>query len=204
MKNWFEKTVGKENVSEEISDKEVYGTDSSRIKGNARLVVWVENAKQIHQIILFAKRNKIDLVARGGGTNLVGGCVPENSVVIDFSKMNKILEVGRDFAVVEPGIIVDELNSKLKDKMFPVIPLSSDIATIGGLVAMNAGSPRSFKYGRVEDWVLGAEIIDGSGRSKDLKSEIVGSEGCLGLITKIKLKLCNILVQILNIIKSTK
>ena len=63
MKNWFENLVGKENVSEEISDKEIYSTDASRIKGNTRIVVYVENDKQIHKIILFAKRNKAGIVA---------------------------------------------------------------------------------------------------------------------------------------------
>lgn len=192
MKNFFEKVVGKENVTEEIADKEVYSTDASRIKGSARLIVWVENDKQIHQIVLFAKRNKINLVARGGGTNLVGSAVPDNSVVVDFSRMNKILQIGTDYAIVEPGIIIDELNKRLKDKMFPIIPLSSDIATIGGAVAMNAGSPRSFRYGRTNDWVVSAEIIDGTGRTMELNGEdIVGSEGTLGLMTKIKIRLAN-------------
>ena len=107
MKNWFEKTLGKENVTEEIADKEVYSTDASRIKGSARIVCWVENDKQIHQIILFAKRNKVGLVARGGGSNLVGSAVPDNSVVVDFSRMNKILKKGNDYAIVQPGITID-------------------------------------------------------------------------------------------------
>ncbi len=192
MKNWFEKVVGKENVTEEIADKEVYGTDASRIKGSARIIAWVENEKQVHQIVLFSKRNKLNLVARGGGTNLVGSTVPDNSVVVDFSRMNKILQVGKDYAIVEPGIIIDELNKKLKDKMFPVVPLSSDTATIGGLVAMNSGSPRSFKYGRASSWIISAEMIDGTGRTIELKGEeICGSEGTLGLITKIKIRLAD-------------
>ncbi len=192
MKNWFEKIVGAENVSEEIVDKEVYSTDASRIKsaGGTRIVCFVETDKQIHQIILFAKRNKIDIVARGGGSNLVGSAVPDNSIVIDFSKMNKILKVGKDCAIVQPGITIDSLNEQLGDKMFPVIPLSSDITTIGGCVSMNYGSPRSFKYGRTSEWVVNAEIIDGTGRSRELRSkDICGSEGGIGLITKVKIKL---------------
>ena len=197
MKNFFEKVVGSENVTEEIADKEVYGSDASRIKGSARIVVWVENAKQVHKIVLFAKRNKVNIVARGAGSNLVGSAVPDNSIVIDFSKMNKILQVGKDYAIVQPGIIIDELNSKLKNKMFPIVPFSSDIATIGGLVSMNSGSPRSFKYGRANNWVLSADVIDGSGRTKGMKGEeICGSEGCLGLITKLKIKLTDKITKV--------
>ena len=192
MKIWFEKLLGAENVSEEIADKEVYSTDASRVKGvgGARLVCWVETEKQVHQIILFAKRNKIGIVARGGGTNLVGSAVPDNSVVIDFSKMNKILKVGKDFAIVQPGITIDSLNKQLGDKMFPIIPLNSGVTTLGGLVALNEGSPRSFKYGRAENFVVSAEMIDGTGRSQELRGkDICGTEGAVGLITKIKIKL---------------
>ena len=190
MKNWFENLVGKDNVSEEISDKEIYSTDASRIKGNTRIVVYVENDKQIHKIILFAKRNKAGIVARGGGTNLVGSTVPDNSIVVDFSRMNKILEKSGNYAIVQPGITIDELNKQLGDKMFPIIPLSSDIATIGGFVAMNGGSPRNFKYGKTSDWIVSAELIDGSGRAREFKgSDICGTEGIVGLMTKIKIKL---------------
>lgn len=188
MIDFFIRTVGKENVSEEKADLEVYATDASRINGVARLVIWPENAKQIHQIILFAKRANLNLIFRGGGTNLVGATVPKNSVVIDMSKMNRILDVGRDFIIVEPGITVDDINRVLKDMYFPIVPYSSSVATIGGMISTNASCTRSFKFGRMQDWVLETEIIDGTGRTRKTK-DIIGKEGMLGVILNAKLKL---------------
>lgn len=186
----FEKIVGKENVSEERADKEVYAVDSSRINGNTNLVIWPTEAKQIHQIILFAKRVKLNLIPRGGGTNLVGSTIPNNAIVMDLSKMNKILEIGSNYIVVEPGVIVDDLNKKLKYKCFPIVPYSGGIATIGGMISTNAGCPRSLKYGRMKDWVEEVEIIDGTGRKRTL-NEVVGREGTLGIIISAKLKLAD-------------
>ncbi len=188
MIDFFTRTIGKENVSEEKADLEVYATDSSRINGVTRLVVWPENAKHVHQIILFAKRANLNLIFRGGGTNLVGSTVPKNSVVIDMSKMNRILDVGKDFITVEPGITVDEINRVLRDKYFPIVPYSSGVATIGGMISTNASCPRSLKFGRMEDWVQEIEIIDGTGRTKKTK-DVIGKEGMLGVIIKAKLKL---------------
>lgn len=188
MIDFFTRTLGKENVSEEKADLEVYATDSSRINGTARLVLWPENAKQVHQVILFAKRANLNLIFRGGGTNLVGSTVPQNSVVIDMSKMNRILDVGKDFIVVEPGITVDDINRVLNDKYFPIVPYSSSVATIGGMISTNASCARSLKFGRMEDWVQEVEIIDGTGRTKKTK-EVIGKEGMLGCIIKAKLKL---------------
>lgn len=184
----FERIVGENNVSEEKADLEVYAADSSRINGKAQLVVWPENAKQVHQIILFAKRIKLNLIPRGGGSNLVGSTIPRNAVIVDLSKMNKILEAGSNYVVVEPGVILDDLNKRLKYKYFPIVPYSKNIATIGGMISTNAGCPRSLKYGRMEDWVEEVEIIDGTGRKRKLKSAI-GKEGMLGIIIGAKLKL---------------
>lgn len=188
MIDFFRRTVGKENVSEEKADLEVYATDSSRINGVTRLVVWPETAKQIHQIILFAKRANLSLVFRGAGTNLVGAVVPKNSVVVDMSKRNKILDIGKDFIVVEPGISVDEINKVLRDKFFPIVTEKSGVATIGGLISMNASCDRTMRFGKIENWVLETEIIDGTGRTRKTK-DVIGREGMIGAIIKAKLKL---------------
>lgn len=191
MKDFFETVVGKENISEEIGDKEVYSTDASGIQGRTRLVVWIENPKQAHQIILYAKRTKMNIVARGGGSNLVGGVVPNNSIVMDFSRMNKVLEKDKEYVIVEPGITVDELNNKI-GKYFPIVPGSSKVSTIGGMIAMNSLGLESYKYGSVKDWVLGLKILDGTGKTKNLSGkdveEFCGSEGCAGIIIEAKLK----------------
>ena len=116
MISWFERVVGKENVSEEEVDRLAYSTDASQFKGNTKLVVWPRSAAEVHKIILFAKRNKTRLVIRGAGSGLVGGCVPESEVVVDLSRLNRILKINeyeRSF-IVESGVVLNDLNSSLK------------------------------------------------------------------------------------------
>lgn len=187
---WFENLVGKENVSDEIVDREVYSTDGSGIKGRCDKVIWATGEiKHLHQIVLYAKRNKLDIVSRGAGTNLSGCCVPDNSIVIDFSKMNKILALTSNYVVVEPGVVLDDLNFVLGDKFFPIQPEDSMSCTIGGMVGINSTGFYEKKYGRMKDWVLEVEMIDGNGRLKNYDNKVVGREGILGLITKVKLKI---------------
>ncbi len=201
MNTWFEKLVGKENISDEIIDIEVYSTDGSQIKGKANKVIWVENEKQVHQIVLYARRNKMDVVARGAGTSLVGGVVPFNSIVIDLTKMNK-MTIGKDHAIVEPGVILDDLNSMLADKFFPVIPEDSSVCTIGGMCGVNSTGRYERKYGRMKDWVMEVEMIDGNGKLRKCGNEVIGMEGIIGVITKIKLKLADgVIERSMNIFK---
>ncbi len=188
MTIWFEKLVGKENISDEIVDREVYSTDGSQIKGNAKKVVWVNNAREVHQIVLYAKRNKMDIVPRGAGTNLVGSTVPLNSIVIDFTKMDKLV-VGKDYVIAEPGVVLEELNARLDDKFFPVIPEDSNVCTIGGMCGINSTGIYERKYGRMKEWVEEVEMIDGNGKLKKYGSEVIGMEGVIGVITNVKLKL---------------
>ena len=77
-------------ASEAEAEKIVYSTDSSCIKGNALAITWPENPEQLQKLVRFALREKISLVPRGGGTSLVGGAVPQNAVVIDIARLNKI------------------------------------------------------------------------------------------------------------------
>jgi len=198
--NWFERVVGKENVSEEEIDKLAYSTDASQLKGETRLVVWPKNAEEIHKIILFAKRNKTKLVIRGAGTSLVGGCVPKNEVVLDLSKLNRILKISEyeRSAIVESGVILNDLNLRLKNLklFFPVIPSSHKVCTIGGMIATNATGVRAIKYGKTENWIKALEVIDGTGRLQRVKEDEIknfcGKEGTTGIILKAKLKLDNL------------
>lgn len=192
MISWFKRNIGEEYVSEEDAAKAVYNSDASQIEGKTVLVVRPGNAKEVHQIILFVKRNHANIVIRGGGTGLVGGAVPENSVVMDLSRMNKILSQGIDFVVVEPGIILEDLNNQLEDKHFPVIPASYKSCTIGGMIATNAVGMRAVKYGKTGNWVREVEIIDGDGRIRraDLNN-VIGKEGITGIIISAKLRIIN-------------
>jgi len=195
--NTLKKIVGEDNFLEKGIEKIAYCNDASQIEGNTIVVVQPTKVEQIHKIVLLANRQNFNLVIRGAGTGLVGGAVPQNSVVLDLSKMNNILEINENekTAVVEPGVIVDDLNYILKDKQlfFPIIPSSHEICTIGGMIATNAAGLRAVKYGPTSKWVIGLSIIDGSGRYYDIKEDrldnFIGKEGTTGIIVKAKLKL---------------
>jgi len=197
MISWLEKLVGKENVSDEIIEREVYSTDASQIKGKTDKVIWPETVKHIHQIVLYTRRNKKNIVLRGAGTNFVGSVVPQNSLVLDFTKMNKILSFTKDSVVVEPGVVLDDLNEFLqkRNKFFPVVPEDSAVCTIGGMCGVNSFSIYEKKFGRMKDWVLEVEMIDGHGKLRRQGNEVIGFEGILGIITKVKLKIIDKIIE---------
>lgn len=202
---WFEKVVGKENLSESEIDKHVYSTDSSQIQGKANKILWVTTPKQAQEIVLYAKRHNMNIVPRGAGTSLSGNTIPINSLIIDFTKMNKILKIEDDYVIVEPGVVLDDLNNALKDKFLPIVPEDSSVCTIGGMIGINSSGIYEKKFGKIKDWVLGIEMINGVGRVKQYNNEIVGTEGILGLITKIKLRLApKIYEKSLDVLKYNK
>ena len=184
-----------------------YWSDETHIEVEPEAVVRPENAEELVKLIEVAVEHKIPLVPRGSGTGLSGGAVPvPGCVIVDFSRMNKIIEIRPEDqqVLVEPGVIYEELNAEMaKHGLFlPPNPASGEQCTIGGMVAENASGPRSFKYGPIRNWVLGLEVIaPGPGRiwvgsrtkkhvsTYGLASLLVGSEGTLGFFTKILLRL---------------
>ena len=170
-----------------------YSTDASMIEGRARAVVFPKSAEEISRII----KSGNNFVVRGGGTGLVGGAVPNNEVVIDLSKMNKIINIdmSKKTAEVESGIILDELNNYLDNEglEFPVKPSSHEVCTIGGMISTNAVGNRAMKYGRTNEWVEEIEIVSGKGEIMSIKKtnlqDFAGMEGITGVIVKAKLKL---------------
>lgn len=185
---------GPVNVSESELDLLAYSTDASRIKGSAKLVVNPAGKDQVHKFVQYAKRSGMHLVPRGAGTGIVGGAVPQGDVVVDMSKMNKVLAVGEDYVVVEAGVIFSNLNRAL-EKRGRCIPFGSEVndyGTVGGMIATNAVGLRVMEHGRMEDWVEEVEVIDGTGRcarvSKEEAKHFCGSEGTLGIILSAKLR----------------
>ncbi|MBS3074077.1 FAD-binding protein [Candidatus Pacearchaeota archaeon] len=187
-----------EKADEELSKElklNAYSTDASGLSGEALKVIAPLDEKELQSIIVMNK----NITIRGGGSGLMGGCVPasENSVVIDLSKMDKIIDIdpARKTAVVEAGVILQELNDRLEkyELEFPISPLSKSICTIGGMLAVNASGPRSTKYKRMADLVLEMDIVDGQGRLQRISridaSNFVGMEGITGVIYRAKLKL---------------
>lgn len=171
------------------------------------LVLIPQNTKQISEILNIANQYKIPITPRGSGTSLSGGpMTPYGGIVLDLSQMNRIIEIDIENNIVEtePGVICDDLNAKLKHYgyFFPPDPGSSSVATIGGIVATNAGGIQAFKYGVTKNYVLSIEVVLPNGKililgsnvlksvsSYNLKDLFVGSEGTLGVITKISLRI---------------
>lgn len=205
----FKKIVG-EKYS--ITEKEkrwpyVFGGTMIEPEWVPDLILMPQNKEQISEILKLANENKIPITPRGSGTSLSGGpLTPYRGIVLDLILMNKIISIDiENFLVeVEPGVICDELNEKLKPYgfFFPPDPGSSSVATIGGMVATNAGGLQAFKYGVTKNYVLYLEVVFSNGRimklgnktlksvsSYNLKDLLIGSEGTLGVITKIGLKI---------------
>jgi len=184
-------------ASEAEAEKIVYSTDSSCIKGNALAITWPENPEQLQKLVRFALREKISLVPRGGGTSLVGGAVPQNAVVIDIARLNKIkkLFLNEKQVIVEAGTVLDNLNAALAkyNLEFPVRPGSHAACTIGGMIATNAGGMLSPKYGKIEEWLEEITVMDGTGKMFELEGQemrrFAGTEGCCGIILEAKLRL---------------
>lgn len=192
--NWLEDIFGKDYSDDQIDLLTISG-DASGLKGKATAIVWPTDEAQIHKLIQHANRKNLNLTIRGAGTGLAGGCVPEDSIVIDMSKMNRMIQIiPQDKEVVcQPGVVIDDLNQALDkyDLFFPIIPSSSSVCQVGGAAATNAAGLRALEYGKTEDWVKYIEFFDGTGKLIKMKNprEFIGTEGILGIATKLRLKL---------------
>ncbi len=171
------------------------------------VVVLPANVDQISAILKLANENRIPVTPRGSGTNISGGSIPaRGGIVLCTVKMNRILDINKAnlTATVEPGVVLQDFNTELaKENLFyPPDPQSFLTCTLGGTVAENSGGPLCVKYGVTKQYVLGLEVVlpDGyimkTGGSTvknrtgyDLVSLFTGSEGTLGIITKITLRL---------------
>jgi glycolate oxidase len=199
--------VGKKNFTDKLIDLVAYSKDASEHRHRPIGAVWPQNTQQVSAILSLANQEKLPVVARGAGTGLSGMAVPEKGgIVLDMARMNRILEIKIEdrLAVVQPGVVYAQLQKALEpyDFHFPPDPASGKMATLGGNVATNAGGLRGAKYGTTRDYVLGLEVVladgsilkTGSRTMKcvsgyDLTRIFVGSEGTLGVITEITLKI---------------
>ena len=182
-------------ASKDEEDRLVYAQDASGLEGKTLTVVWPANAAEVQSIVKNALESRTDIVPRGGGTDLAGAAVPDNSIVLDLTRMNKIIEIGSDYAIVEPGIVLDDLNRELakKDLFLPVIPSSHSVCTIGGMISCNAAGVRAIKYGKMREWVSELTVVTGNGdiisvSGKQL-DDFCGTEGTAGIITRARLRL---------------
>ena len=199
--------VGPENFSDQLMDLVSYSTDATEHSHRPEAAVWVTNADQVSHVLTLCNRECIPVTARGAGTSLAGLSVPvKGGLVMDLCRMNKIVDIciADRVAVVQPGVVYADLQRALAPHgfFFPPDPASGMVATIGGNVATNAGGMKGAKYGVTKDYVLGLEVVLADGRrlktgSRCMKSSsgfdltrlFVGSEGMLGVITEVILKI---------------
>lgn len=208
IKRKIRNIVSKENFLDSQEDKLCYSYDGTPIFQHLpEAIVFPENEDQISDIVKLANQENFNIIPRGAGTGLSGGSIPvENSIVIVMTRWNKFLEIDSKnlTATVQPGVVTSQLQKEVEKigLFYPPDPGSQNVCTIGGNVANNAGGLRGLKYGVTKNYVLGTEMIlpngellkTGGKNMKDvagynLRDFIIGSEGTLGIITKILLKL---------------
>jgi glycolate oxidase len=171
------------------------------------VVVFAKSVGDVSKLLGFAAREKIPVTARGAGYGYVGGCVPvRKGIALSLMRMNRIKEINfaDAIAIVEPGVITADLKAAARGQklFYPPDPASMKECSIGGNVATNAGGPRCLKYGVTRNYVIGLEVVLANGQilrtggrvHKDktgfnLIGLFVGSEGMLGVVTEITLRL---------------
>lgn len=199
--------VGKENVLRSPEDLVSYSFDGTFTEALPDVVVQPFSTEEVSKVLTLAYHTETPVIPRGMGTGLAGGSVPiTGGIVLSLTRMNRILEIDKDnmIATVESGVITADLNKKVEALGFfyPPDPSSVKQCTIGGNVACNAGGPRCLKYGVTEDYVLGLTAVTAEGKvlktgGKTIKNVtgynltklLVGSEGTLGVITEIIVRL---------------
>ncbi|MEW6186100.1 MAG: FAD-linked oxidase C-terminal domain-containing protein [Thermodesulfobacteriota bacterium] len=203
----LEKIVGPENVTDRDTDRICYAYDATQIQAWPDGVVFPGSAREIAQIVGLANRHHLPLVPRGAGSGMSGGSVPiQGGLVLVLLRMNRIkhIDKGNFLAVVEPGVITRDFQETVEAQglFYPPDPSSSSFSTLGGNLAECAGGGRAIKYGVTRDYVLGLEVVLPTGEiiktgvqtakgvvGYDLTRLLVGSEGTLGIITEMTLKL---------------
>lgn len=203
----FSQIVGDDRATSRPEDLVAYSYDSHVDEHRPDLVVFPLSTEEVSKIMRVAYREAIPVTARGSGTNLAGESVPvRGGIVVAFTRMDRILEIDEKnrTARVQPGVINFDLQQAVEQRglMYPPDPSSWKMATMGGTTATNAGGPRTLKYGVTRDYLLGLTVVLANGdvlktggttiknvTGYDLTRLMCGSEGTLGLITEIVVRL---------------
>jgi glycolate oxidase len=199
--------VGAANARVDTTETACYAYDATHYTHHPDVVLYPATTAEVSAILTAANRERVPVIARGAGTSITGGAVPiHGGIVICSGRMNRIVEIDTEnlTATVEPGVVLATFQAAVEKLglFYPPDPASLSVSTLGGNVGENAGGPRGVKYGSTKDYVLGLEIVlaDGtvmrtgaktvkSSSGYDLTHLFVGSEGTLGVITQITVRL---------------
>ncbi|MGZ3570029.1 MAG: FAD-binding oxidoreductase, partial [Thermodesulfobacteriota bacterium] len=198
--------VGEKNVKTDRLERLCFSRDMSVHEGVPDAVVFAKTTDEISKILKLANDRQIKVIPRGSGTSTTGAVLAcFGGIVLDVSRMNKIKEINpKDgYAVVEPGVICQQLNNALAPThFFPPDPGSATMASIGGMVSTNASGNRAIKYGATKDYLLALEVVLADGRvmrtgsivaksssGYDLAHLFCRAEGTLGVITEVTVRI---------------
>ena len=187
-----------------------YAEDATNTRINLQspdVVIFPETVQDVQKVVKYANERKIPIIARGAGTNMVGACTcPKGGIVLNFSKMNKILDFNTiDMTMtVQPGVVLDDIKklAVTEGLFYPPDPSNFKVSTIGGSIAQSSGGAMGFKYGTTKDYILSLTVVLADGSimkfgAKTIKDAvgyhlnqlIIGSEGTLAIVVEAELKL---------------
>lgn len=207
--DFLDDVLDEDQIDRSRDNRQEHASDFSMISGEVlpELVVYPETTEQISTVLEEANNRGIPVTPYALGTGLEGMANPsEGGISLDTTRMDDVLEFRpQDFQVdVEPGVVGSDINDHVKKEgmFFPPLPTSGNISTIGGMAANDASGKHTVRYGQVQDWILGMEVVlpDGnvlepgsravkSSSGYNLRDLFVGSEGTLGVISRLTLEL---------------
>jgi glycolate oxidase len=203
----LEAIVGSSQVHSGPAELFAYSYDGTFQQARPDYVVTPATTNEVSALLVLADRENLAVIPRGAGTSLSGGTIPiDGGLVISLARMNQILEIdhANTVARVQSGVVTGEFQAAVEDRglFYPPDPASLNQSTLGGNVACNAGGPRCLKYGVTKDYVLGMTVVLANGSVLSLGGKLmknvtgyqlgqlfVGSEGSLGVITELILRL---------------
>ena len=207
IKAAIQERIGSESISSSPEKLAEYASDESKLNFIPELVVHAKNTGEVQALLELANIYRFPVTPRGGGSGLAGGCLPSlGGVVLSTLELNQIelIDTKNFIMKVDPGVISQQVRDAAgaAGLFYPPDPAGMDRSTIGGNAATDAGGPACVKYGTTRDYILGLEAVLANGQlittgvqtrkgvvGYDLTNLIIGSEGTLGVITSLTLKL---------------